>query len=143
VRSASGNAVALAALVADTLPRDRGPLFLPTGHQQGNDLAQDLRTRGFRVIRRVVYWARPSAALPEAAQTHLRDGDVKVVLFFSAETARHFVKLLRAADLVDSVDSVDAVSISERATVALRVLPWRRICVASKPNQDAMLALLQ
>lgn len=143
VRSASGNALALAALVAESLRPEAGPLFLPTGHQQGNDLAKDLRQRGFRVLRRVVYWARPAAVLPEEARAHLRKRDVSVVLFFSGETARHFVRLLRVAQLVDTVDSVDAVAISERATVALKDLPWRRVCVASKPNQEAMLALLK
>jgi len=64
-------------------------------------------------------------------------------MFFSGETSRHFVRLLRAAGLVEAVRNVEAVSISERAAVALRPLPWRRISVAAKPNQDAMLALLQ
>ena len=143
VRNASGNAIALASLVAETLAPSAGPLFLPTGHQQGNDLARDLRSRGYRVIRRVVYWARPAAVLPDLARAHLRAGDVRAVLFYSGETARHFVRLLRLAQLVDTVDSVDAVSISDRASVALRELPWRRISVAAKPNQEAMLALLQ
>lgn len=143
VRSASGNAVALVALVAETLRPEAGPLFLPTGHQQGHELAKDLRQRGFRVLRRVVYWARPTARLDDAARVHLQERDVSAVLFFSGETARHFVRLLRTAQLVDSVDSVDAVAISDRASVALKDLPWRRVCVASKPNQEAMLALLQ
>jgi uroporphyrinogen-III synthase len=64
-------------------------------------------------------------------------------MFFSGDTARHFVRLLRAAESGEAVRDVEAVSISERAAVALRALPWRRICVAAKPNQDAMLALLQ
>jgi uroporphyrinogen-III synthase len=64
-------------------------------------------------------------------------------MFFSAETARHFVRLIRAAKLDEVLGDVDAVAISERSTVALRDLPWRRISVASKPNQDAMLALLK
>jgi len=95
------------------------------------------------VIRRVVYWAKPAAQLPEAAKIRLQQGDVTAVLFFSAETARNFVRLLRSAGLGDTVNFVDAVTISDRASVALRTLNWRRISVASKPNQDAMLALLQ
>jgi len=63
-------------------------------------------------------------------------------MFFSGETSRHFVRLLRAAALADAIRDVDAVSISERAAVPLRPLPWRRISVAAKPNQDAMLVLL-
>jgi uroporphyrinogen-III synthase len=64
-------------------------------------------------------------------------------MFFSGETSRHFVRLLRAAHLVAAIRDAEAVSISERAAVALRPLPWRRIHVAAMPNQDAMLALLQ
>jgi uroporphyrinogen-III synthase len=143
VRTASGDAVALARLVAETIRPENGPLFLPAGRRQGFDLAHDLRERGFRVIRRVVYEAKALPALPDEAQTHLRDRGVGVVMFFSAETSRHFVRLIRAARLQQAVDSVEAVSISDRATVALKELPWRRISVAAKPNQDAMLALLQ
>lgn len=143
VRSASGNAAALAALVAGALSPNAGPLFLPAGQGQGQGLARDLRDRGFRVIRRLGYRTRPARVLPDAARTHLRAGDVEAALFFSGETARHFVRLLRAAGLANSVVSIEAVAISDRATVALRALPWRRISVASKPNQDAMLTLLQ
>ncbi len=143
VISASGDAVALAHLVAAMISPADGPLFLPCGQGQGFDLARNLRDRGFRVIRRVVYQAKAVPALPDDAATHLRDRQVGAVMFFSAETARHFVRLVHAARLDQAVDAADAVSISDRATVALRELPWRRISVAAKPNQEAMLALLQ
>jgi uroporphyrinogen-III synthase len=143
VHSASGNAADLAALVANAMPADRGPLFLPAGHLQGQDLARDLRHRGFRVIRRVVYRTRPAVALPDPVQAELMAGRVDAALFFSAGTAAHFVRLARAAGLVESLGTVDAVAISDRATMPLRALPWRRIGVAAKPDQDAMLALLQ
>jgi len=81
--------------------------------------------------------------LPEAVATHLRQHKLGTIMFFSGETARHFVHLLQAAQLADTVRDVEAVSISERAAMALRSLPWRRISVAAKPNQDAMLVLLQ
>jgi uroporphyrinogen-III synthase len=143
VRSAGGDAMALADLVATTLLPDAGSLLLPTGHRLGADLAGDLRSRGFRVIRRTVYRTHSPAALPGVARSHLLRHDVAAALFFSAETARHFVDLIQKAGLDQTVNSVAAISISERAGVALRALPWLRISVASRPNQDAMLALLQ
>ena len=117
-------------------------MFLPTARGQGGELAGLLRQRGFRVFRRVAYEARGVPALPEPAVTALRLGEVTAAMFFSGETSRHFVRLLRGAGLADAVRAIEAVSISERAAVALRSLPWRRISVAAKPNQDAMLALL-
>jgi uroporphyrinogen-III synthase len=143
IRTADGDAIALAALVSQTLSPHDGTLFLPAGRGQGSELAMSLRRKGFRVHRRVVYEAVPIASLPGIAEAHLRHHDVQAAMFFSAETARHFVRLIRAAKLDEVVNNVDAVAISERSSVALRDLPWRRISVASKPNQDAMLALLK
>jgi uroporphyrinogen-III synthase len=142
VFDADGDATALAALVASTLSPANGSLFLPTAQGQGTELAESLRKYGFHVIRRVAYQAAGVPALPDVAATNLRQGQIAAAMFFSGETSRHFVRLLRAADLVDAVRNVKAVSISERAAVALRPLPWRRISVAVKPNQDAMLVLL-
>jgi uroporphyrinogen-III synthase len=65
------------------------------------------------------------------------------VLFFSAETARQFVRLARNAGVVETLAAIEAVSISERTAMALSALPWRHIHTAARPNQDAMLVLLQ
>jgi uroporphyrinogen-III synthase len=142
VLDANGDATALANLIANTLSPQSGTLLLPAAQGQGAQLAASLRQRGFRVLRRVAYRAAPVPSLPPAAVSALESGQVAVMLFFSGETSRHFVRLLSAANLVDSVLNVEAVAISERATVPLRALPWRRIQIAAKPNQDAMLALL-
>jgi uroporphyrinogen-III synthase len=63
-------------------------------------------------------------------------------MFFSAETATHFAAMLSRGGLYDTISNVDAVTISNRAAMALEGLPWRRVLVAARPNQDAMLALL-
>jgi uroporphyrinogen-III synthase len=142
VFNADGNAEALSKLVANTLTPEAGSLFLPIGQGQGANLAASLRQRGFRVLRRVAYQAVCVSALPEAAETHLQQRQLTAAMFFSGQTSRHFVHLIQAAQLSDAVRDVEAVSISERAAMALRPLPWRRISVAATPNQDAMLVLL-
>jgi uroporphyrinogen-III synthase len=142
VTSADGDAGALAALAARSCDSKAAPLLLATGSGQGKALAADLRTRGFRVIRRAVYAAVPVRALPEAARETLAVGDVAAALFFSAETARHCVQLLLRARLHEAVRTVDALAIGKPAAVALQALPWRCIRVAARPTQDAMLALL-
>ena len=143
VSNADGDARALAGLVAATLSPTAGPLFLPVAEGQGGELTDILRQLGFRVVRRVAYRALGASCLPDAAALALSRGQLTHAMFFSGETSRHFVRLLRAAGLAEAIRDVEAVSISERAAVALRSLPWRRICVAAKPNQDAMLVLLQ
>ena len=142
VTSADGDARMLAALAGQTCDIQAAPLLLVTGRGQGAALAADLRVRGFRVIRRAVYAAMPVLTLPEAARQALAGGDVAAAMFFSAETARHCVQLIRRARLHEAVRTVDALAIGQPAALALKVLPWRRIRVAARPTQDAMLALL-
>jgi uroporphyrinogen-III synthase len=143
VFDADGDAGALAVLIANIMSPAEGILFLPTAQGQGIELAASLRHHGFRVLRRVAYRASSVGSLPEIAALHLRQRQVAAAMFFSGETSRHFVSLLRAAGLVGAVRDIEAVSISERAAMALRPLPWRRLSVAPLPNQDAMLAILR
>jgi uroporphyrinogen-III synthase len=143
VNSADGDANALAELAARSCDPRAGPLLLASGRGQGEGLAADLRARGFRVVRRVVYVASPASALPDVARHAFASGGLEAALFFSAETARQCVRLLQAARLREAVRSVNALAIGQAAAVALQALPWRRICVAARPNQDAMLALLR
>lgn len=142
VHSADGDGAALAALVARTCDPGGAPLLLACAKGQGVALAADLRARGFSVVRRAVYAAVPADDLPDSVRIALLSGEVSAALFFSAETARHCVHLLRAARLDQAVRSVQALAIGPRAAVALHPLPWRRVRIAAHPNQDAMLALL-
>ena len=65
------------------------------------------------------------------------------MLFFSAETARQFVRLIRAANLADATLSREAITIGRPAAVALEGTIWSRVRVAGKPTQEEMLALLR
>jgi uroporphyrinogen-III synthase len=143
VLSAAGDAEDLAALVVRQQNPKDGTVLLASGHLQGNALAGTLRRAGYRVARRVIYAAVPARDLAPAAAAALRADQVGAVLFFSAETARQFVRLANRASLVETVASVAAISIGRPAAVALEALPWRDIRVAARPTQDEMLALLR
>ncbi len=141
--SASGDAADLAALVIRDRQPHEGPLLLACARGQGTPLAAALRLAGFRVIRRGVYQSVPARALPCSAISALRTGQVRAALFFSAATAGAFIRLIRQSGLEDTARSTDALAIGKAAGMALRALPWRRVGVAEKPTQDAMLALIQ
>jgi len=143
VVDADGDAVALTALVAANLSPDTGALLLATASGQGGRLCGLLRQHGFRVLRRVVYRARPAHALSAEALQALHSSKVSAALFFSAETASAFIRLIRASGLSKMITTIAAVAISPPVGVALGALPWRCIRIAAKPNQDAMLALLR
>ena len=143
VVSADGDAVALAALVRTRITSSDGPLLLAAGQGQSLALAADLRGSGYRVVRRVAYAAVPVPRLPDAAKAALLDQSVRTVLLFSAATARHFLRLVRRADLLSTLADREAITIGPQAAMALKQVPWARIRVAAKPTQDDMLALLQ
>lgn len=143
VHSAGGNAADLAALVQRTLPARSGALLLLTGKGQGIRLATLLRAQQRNVTVREIYETIPVPRLPPPAAAALRGGQLRAALFFSAETARQFVRLVSAAGLDASAQNTDACAISPATGVALDALRWRRIRIAARPTQDDMLALLQ
>jgi uroporphyrinogen-III synthase len=143
VVSADGDATALVELVRKSRDPHKGTLLLAAGRGQSLALARELRASGYRVLRRVVYSAQPARQLPEAARAALLDGDTKFVLFFSAETALCFMRLVRAAGLIDTLRTRDAITIGGQAGMALRGDYWARVRVAGRPTQDEMLALLR
>jgi uroporphyrinogen-III synthase len=143
VISAGGDATALAALTRAQFPPDLGALLLACGRGQSLPLAADLRRSGYRVARRVVYSAEPVEHLPATARAALRDDQALAVLFFSAETARCFVRLIQAEGLAHTLRDRDAITIGPLAAMALKAVHWARVRVAGKPTQDEMLALLR
>lgn len=141
--SADGDAAALAALVGRAADPAAGPLLLATGEGQGGALAAMLRGAGFVVLRRATYAVRPEPALPAAARMALAQGGLGAALFYSAEGAALFVRLLKDCLAPATVQAVDALALSSSVAAALADLPWQRIRVASHPNQDELLSLLR
>jgi uroporphyrinogen-III synthase len=117
--------------------------LLASGRGYGLELAADLRTSGYRVSRRVVYAADPVVRLPTAAWAALLNDQTKAVMFFSAATARNFMRLVHAAGLIDTLRDRVAITIGAQVGVALKREYWACIRVAGKPTQDEMLALLR
>lgn len=142
VRSAAGDARALAGLAAATLDPAGRPLLLPTRAREGLRLAADLRARGFAVLRRIVYAAHPAETLPQPAAAALAAGGIDAVVFFSASAARSFARIIRASAVAGRLGGVTACAISEAAAAALADLGFQAVRVAARPDQDSLLALL-
>ena len=141
VASAAGTARELAALVGARLaPGAR--LLLACGAGHSIDLAADLRGRGFRVTRRVVYRSHPARQLDAAARAALEAGEVDRVMVFSPASARSFVTLVTEAGLDGALARAIAVAISPAAAAPLTRLPFRDIRSAVSPDQDHMISIL-
>ncbi len=143
VAVASGDADALAALVAAWLDPARGPLLLAVGESYGQDLAAMLRAAGFRVHRRVVYAAHPAPSLPNDAMRALVQDRIAAALFFSPRSATIACALIAEAGLANAARGITACTLSPRIAAALGALPWRAIRIAARPDPGLLLDLLE
>ncbi len=141
VESAGGNVEDLAALVIASLRPSDGVLVHAAGSVTAGDLASILGAAGFALRRAVLYDAVAAESLSAATRAALGRGELAAALFFSPRNAATFVRL--AAGLESHCASIVAVALSPAVAAALAPLPWRRIAVASSPNEPALLRALE
>ena len=137
VRNADGDAKTLA-LAATLWAAKKGVLLHVCGDDAPGTLAENLILRGFKVRRCPLYAIEPATSLPDEARTALQDRALDAAMFFSPKSARIFGLL---ADGLPTED-LTALCISPATAQALSPTPFARIAVAAKPNQAAILALL-
>jgi len=109
------------------------------GEDAPGTLAENLSLRGFQVRRVVLYAIEPAAQLPPEAVAALKAGALDAAMFFSPRSARIFGVL---ADGLPT-ESLAALCISAATAQALVSLSFARVAVAARPNQAAMLALVE
>ena len=143
VESASGDVVSLADLVARRCDPAAGPLLHASGSAVAGDLVGMLGARGFTVAREVLYTAEPADALSPSTVSRLYAGTIDAILFFSPRTARTFVRLAARAGVPESLAAVTAFCLSEAVARELRTFDWGSVEVAPRPEQDALVALIQ
>ncbi len=142
IRSAAGDSADLLALLRRELkPRD-GPILYLSGMMIAADIAAALSEAGFEVERRVVYRAQAIPSAGEAVVAELAAGNIDGVLLFSPRSARLFLDQLRHAKLELMTKEMTAYCISQATAEVAGGLAWRKTAVASRPNQDELLALL-
>jgi uroporphyrinogen-III synthase len=136
VSSAAGDAEDLLRLV--TAQNISGTHLLAVGERHGVGLARQLRARGIKVLRRKVYATRPLPVLPPPIRAALAAGEIKKALFYSAETAKAFIRLQPPG-----TGMMEALVLSPAIALHVRGLPWQSIRAALAPNESDLLALLK
>jgi uroporphyrinogen-III synthase len=135
------NADGDAAVLADAVPRwvkpMEGALLHVCDEQNEGALAERLEENGYSVRREILYVVEP-LLMPHEAVAALQGGAVDAALFFSPRSARIFLEQAAAAPLA----RLTACCISPATAKALPPGLFRDVRIAAKPNQDALLALL-
>ena len=143
VRHADGDARALADLVIANLKPENGALFHAAGAETRGRLAETLSAQGFVIRSEVLYDAVAAKALPPTVQAALAQGAVDAALFFSPRTAQIFADIAVREGLSDSCLTLGALCISRATADELQSLSFRQVQTASRPDQNALLALLK
>lgn len=142
VASASGDVEALAGMIIAGRDPGAGALLHVAGTISAGDLGGRLADAGFAYRRAVLYAMRPSEALSEEAGEALRHGSLSGVALYSPRTARLFVDLVAAHDLVAACGGLRAYCLSAAVASRLAHLPFAARIVASRPDQPAMVAAI-
>ena len=140
VQSADGDAADLAKAVARWATSQGGALLHAAGAQTKGDLAAELTREGFAVRTIALYDAVAAAKFAPETEMALAGGAIDASLFYSPRTAAIFAALAQQSQL--RCDRIAALCISRSAADALNALTFRQIRVAARPNQEALLALL-
>lgn len=143
VEHADADAGALAARVRARLAPDAGKLVHISGAQVAGDLAAALARDGFRVARAVLYEARAREGLAPATVRALAAGEVDGVLLYSRRTASIFSTLVVAAGVADALRLVTGYCLSPTVAEAAAAAGFGRLLVATRPDQQALLGLLE
>ncbi|HEX9460959.1 MAG TPA: uroporphyrinogen-III synthase, partial [Alphaproteobacteria bacterium] len=143
VESAGGDVDDLVRLARERLQPTAGAVLHAAGRDVAGDLAGGLSAAGFEVRRAVLYTAEPVGAFSPATAAALRDGQIELVILYSARTAETFRQLIEAAGLSTAVRGRAAIGLSRAALEPVANLPWAVLEAASRPDEAELLRLVE
>ncbi len=142
VKSADGDAKALADAVPGWTTPEKGSLVHVSGTGGNAALAKALGAAGFRIRTEYLYDVGEVHALPAVAHDALTDAGLDAVLLFSPRSARVFAELVVRAGLGGSASGFVVACISAAAASRLESLNVRDVRIAKRPNQRSLLDCL-
>jgi uroporphyrinogen-III synthase len=134
-----GDGAGLAQVIIDRLDPRAGAILHLAGSDVRAEPGDRLQAHGFRVERITTYRARPSKALQPDTVQALRNRRIGQVLLFSPRTASLFLALAGGLDL----GGVQALCLSANVAVAIDAERFGRVLVATRPDEMALLDLLE
>ena len=136
----AGNAEAILPLLLQRYPRPARFLYL-AGRDRQPILEAGLRGAGHEVHTVEVYEARAAQALAAEAVSVIAARRVVAALHYSRRSAEIFLRLARAAGVIDALSDMQHFALSEHVAAPLRDLGLATL-VAAKPDEEHLLALL-
>lgn len=142
VESAGGAVEDLARLVTAKLKPEDGALLHVAGSVAAGDLQGTLTQAGFHVTRVGLYRVEPVEKLSDAVVEALKARKIDAVLLFSPRSAQLFHLLVSAAGVAEGCRAATLIGLSRAVIEAGASLPWAHRIAAAKPDEDAILAVI-
>jgi uroporphyrinogen-III synthase len=141
ISSAGGDLRDLIRLVVARRADAKAPLLYLAGEDRAADLVGELVTHGVAAEMRVVYRAVTAPFAP-ALIAALQGGEVDAVLHFSKRSAENYLAGARAAGLLEQALAVRHFCLSAQIAEPLTAAGARNVAFAPRPNEVALMALL-
>ncbi len=142
VEQGGGDVEALGALISGRCQPDAGAILHAAGRTVAGDLVGRLTGLGFSCRRETVYRTQRVAALSATTRRDLASGAFYGVALFSPRTARIFREVVTEAGVVNGCCRSVSYCLSHAVADAGAALPWRRIVVAARPEQAALITVI-
>lgn len=121
--------------------QSKSALYL-AGRERRPELETMLRQGGWKVQIVETYAAQPVAALPDEVKTALAAGEIDAVLHYSPRSAALFTALAGTAAARAAHFCLSA-EVAKALRQALPKTPLPKIAIASHPDEESLLSLLQ
>jgi uroporphyrinogen-III synthase len=142
VTSANGALADLVTLVASRFAGSSERLLYLAGEDLAGDLAGDLATHGVTVETAVIYRAIAAERLPAELKQALSNGELDGALHYSRRSVTTLIELGRTAGVLDALLNLAHTCLSDEVAAPLRNAGARRISVAPRPDEAALIGLL-
>ncbi|MGI9437208.1 MAG: uroporphyrinogen-III synthase [Geminicoccaceae bacterium] len=142
VVTSGGNVRNLSRLLIESCRPCGGTILHLSGEVVRRGLKGTLEEHGFDYQRLVVYRAVERERYSVPIEAAWRARAFGAVLLFSPRTAEILVRLLCQSGLEGDVDSTAAICLSDETAAPCRVLNWRCVHVATRPDRQALLEAL-
>ena len=141
VSSAGGDVRDLVRLLAERHAGAGGPLLYLAGEDRAADLIGELAAHGIAAEMRVVYRA-VTAPFPRQLVAALKAGEIDAVLHFSKRSADNYLTGARAAGLLAQALAPRHLCLSAQVAEPLARAGARRIAIAARPDEAALIDLV-
>jgi uroporphyrinogen-III synthase len=143
VINAQGTSYDLVLLVEQRLKPQIGPLLYISGDKIHFDLTEHFKSLGFTIDRVIAYDTHPAHNFLATTYELLENNQLHSILFYSQRTAQTFANIIIQNNIQHCLKGIHAQTLSGNIAEPLSRLPFKKIKVANKPTEAALIMQLR